>query len=170
MVASVHRWSVFQNHIPQSSEVYTLGILIVQGYILHFTLCCMFSGRGAKYRKRIVFRVTRYKLLNEGARAVIVQLISEVAQIILCFDVWGLIILPNKDDRVCITVQHRLPQITQILVQFYPSLCCYVGRNCHVNILPVATLASEYLQETQATSPFGNVRFVTSVPGHVNSS
>jgi len=34
----------------------------------------------------------------------------------------------------------------------------------------MAMLSSEYFQEIHATSSFENIRFVTSVPGHVKSS
>jgi len=42
----------------------------------------------------------------------------------------------NVDKLVCVTVQDRLSKLTQVLVQFKPRFGCYVGSNCHVNILP----------------------------------
>ena len=38
-----------------------------------------------------------------------------------------------------------------------------------LTFVPTATLSSEYFEESHGTSSFGNMRFVTSVPGNVES-
>ena len=68
-------------------------------YLL-FTFSCAFTGRGAIYRKRIVFRAARNKLIYEGARAKLLQLICEVAQIFHYCYFRGSIYLLNVDNTV----------------------------------------------------------------------
>ena len=117
-IVYMHLPGVFQNHIPQRWKVYNLCIFMIQGFIFHFTLCCTFSVRGSKYRVNIVLWTTRYKFFNKVARAVLLQLICVVTHIIPCFEFSGVFMFLNKDDRFCMSMQNRLPQITQILVRF----------------------------------------------------
>ena len=69
---------------------------------------CVFLWQGKRPYMHS-FLATRYKLLNEGARAKLLQLICEVAQITPCMYFWGFIYILNVDYRVGVTVQDRLP-------------------------------------------------------------
>jgi hypothetical protein len=161
---------VFQNHFPESSEVHNLWIFIIQSHSLHFTFRFTLPGRGSKGREGIVFRATRDKLFDIEACAKLLQPIREVAQIIACLD---FIIVPffvKVNNWASIAIQHKFPQCPQIPVEFEPSLCSHVAATATLTFPPVATFFSEYLQEIYATSSFGNMRFVTSVPGLVISS
>jgi len=98
------------------SNVWNFWMFIIQTYTLYFTFCFTFTGQGANYQKRIVFRAARNKLIYEGARAKLLQLICEVDQIVPCCQFWGITYFLNVYHRVLIAVKHRLPHLTEILV------------------------------------------------------
>jgi len=131
----MQRCVVFQNHLHQTSKVSRLLIFIIQDYTLYFTFCCTFSCREAKDRECIVFGATRYKLFYVGARDKILQLICDFTHIIPCFHFCAFVSFLNVDYRVCITVQRRLAQLTQVLIPLKPNLCSHVNSNSHVTIL-----------------------------------
>jgi hypothetical protein len=54
-VFDMYRWSVFQNHVFKEVKFTTFDYYS-SNYTLHFTFICTFAGRGANYRKRIIFR------------------------------------------------------------------------------------------------------------------
>ena len=164
------RCVVFNNYVSQRSEIYNLWIVVIQGYTLHYTFIFTFPCIRSKDHKYIVFRVTRYEVLNEGAKAKLLQLICEVAQINPCLNFWGFVYILNVYYRVCIEVQYRLPQFPQLLVQFKTSLGRYAGSNCHVNVFPRRHVILRIFPKTHVTSSFGNVRFVTSIHERVKSS
>ena len=110
------QWRVFfQDHVPQRWEVYNLWIFIIQGYTFHFAFSCTSICLRAIYRKYIVLGATRYKLFEVGARAKLLQLFGEVGQIIPV-PLSRFIHFLNVDNRVCITLQDRISQITQVFV------------------------------------------------------
>jgi hypothetical protein len=111
-VEKMQRRVVFQHLIPHSSEVYNLRIIIIQDYILHFTFCCTFCCRRSKYGESVVFGATRYTLFDVGATAKILQLVREIAHILLLSLFTFQLLFESRFCRVCITIQHRLGQLS----------------------------------------------------------
>lgn len=159
-IVEMQRCVVLQNHASESSEVCNFWIFnksILYPSLSIWLYVFLWCGKRLKMH---CFWATRHKFIDVLARAKI-QLVNEVAQIIVCFYFWCIIYLFNVDCRICITLQHSLTQIPQVLEYFKSSLVGYIS---HVNILPPATFFSEYFTDSHVTSSFWNMRFVTSVP------
>lgn len=108
----MHRRGVCQNRILQGGKVFNLWILIVEGYTLFFNFGCKFSGRGAQTPSLYSHPLQILRLIRKipspthpWGRA------ND-----FLFSLFRVIFLLNQDDRICITVQTRLPQRTQVLL------------------------------------------------------
>ena len=106
----------FQNRITQCGEVYNIWIFDIKVYTLHLSFGLTFSCREAENKKHIILRSTRHKFFNKRARTKLLQIVCEVTKIITCSHFRGNVYILNEDNTVCITVQDRLPQFTQVLV------------------------------------------------------
>ena len=100
---------MFSFNIPQRSEVYNHRIFIIHGYTLLFTLCCSLCARGAKYRKRMGLRTQTLLCRRQRRNPPNCQWGHPDNPL---FSIFGVIILLNEDDGICIAVQHRLPELT----------------------------------------------------------
>ena len=116
----MHRGIVIRNRIPQCGEVNYLWIFVFK-ILLNLHLVVRFPVEGSKTDNAYLFGPPE-KILEWKNKIQLLQLVCEVTQIITCSHFWGFIYILNEDNTVCITVQHRLPQFTQVLLCFEPSL------------------------------------------------